>query len=69
MKTALVALLTGLCKLLRALVVIPLLVVAIAFFLALGLLVGGAIAALIGLLVAAGITVGGTALVVEGLKR
>ncbi|MBC9208929.1 hypothetical protein IBL26_18930 [Roseomonas aerophila] len=69
MKTALVALLTGLCKLLRALVVIPLLVVAIAFFLVLGLLVGAGVAALIGFLIALSITIGGTVLVVEGLKR
>lgn len=69
MKKALIALLTGICKLLRALALIPLLVVVIAFFLVLGVLVGGGIAALIGCLIAAGITLGGVLLVAQALKR
>jgi hypothetical protein len=69
MKNALVALLKGVCKLLRAMVLIPILVVVIAFFLVLGLLVGVGIAALIGCLIAAGITLVGTVYSVEALKR
>jgi hypothetical protein len=69
MKNALIALLMGVGKLLRALALLPLLVATIAFFLALGVLVGGGIAALIGGLIAAGITIAGAVLVLQGLKR